>query len=118
MTDPTRWFPPLGESLPEDAADALLVGRIWQPSVSGPTPVVVDGDVVRALTPAYATVSELLEDAEPAAAAMAAAGEVVGTLEVSTRTPPSTGAMPRSRGCSPRTICRRSRQPGSPSRCR
>ncbi|MET0828085.1 MAG: fumarylacetoacetate hydrolase family protein [Microbacterium sp.] len=80
MTEPT-WFPPLSDSLPVDAAEALLIGRVWQPGVDGPTPVVVDGDVVRSLAPAFATVSSLLEAADPVAATRDAAGDVVGTLE-------------------------------------
>jgi fumarylacetoacetate (FAA) hydrolase family protein len=81
MNSTMTWFPPLRETLPVDAADALLIGRVWQPRVSGPTPVLVDGDVVRSLATGYATVSELLEEADPAAAARAVAGEVIGTLE-------------------------------------
>ncbi|GGI45764.1 fumarylacetoacetate (FAA) hydrolase family protein [Agromyces flavus] len=81
MNSTMSWFPPLRDSLPVDASDALLIGRVWQPRAGGPTPVLVDGDVLRSLTGGYATVSELLEEADPAAAARAVAGEVVGTLE-------------------------------------
>ena len=81
MTDPTPWFPPLAESLPVDAGDAVLVGRVWQPSVAGPTPVLVDGDIVRSLAPSFATVSALAEEADPVQAARAAAGESLGSLE-------------------------------------
>jgi len=70
----------LDEALPADADDALLIGRVWEPAVSGPTPVVVEGDVVRSITGAYATVSALLEEDDPGAAARAAAGQVIGTL--------------------------------------
>ncbi|MEU1973098.1 fumarylacetoacetate hydrolase [Microbacterium sp. NPDC019599] len=77
----TDWFPALADALPADAGDALLIGRIWQPEVGGPTPVVVEGDSIRSLAPAFATVSALAEEADPAAAARDAAGEVLGSLE-------------------------------------
>ncbi|WP_243075851.1 fumarylacetoacetate hydrolase family protein [Microbacterium sp. SS28] len=79
MTD-ADWFPTLAETLPADAEAALLVGRVWQPEVGGPTPVVIDGDVVRSLAPAFATVSALAEHSDAAAAARDDAGEVIGTL--------------------------------------
>ncbi|KJE34834.1 fumarylacetoacetate hydrolase [Thalassospira sp. HJ] len=47
--------------LPEDANRAVLVGRIWDPRVSGPTPVLVDGDTLRDISKLGPTVSEILE---------------------------------------------------------
>ena len=32
--------------LPDDAAAALLVGRLWDPETAGPRPVLVDGDTL------------------------------------------------------------------------
>lgn len=74
------WYPDFADALPDDAQDAVLIGRVWEPELAGPTPVLVDGDVVRRLTPAFATVSALLEQPDAVAAARDAAGESVGGL--------------------------------------
>lgn len=47
--------------LPRDADQALLIGRIWNPAASGPTPVLVDGADLRDLGKLAPTVSQLLE---------------------------------------------------------
>lgn len=47
--------------LPEDAADALLVGRVWSNSADGPCPVLVRGDRLLDLCSVSATVSGLVE---------------------------------------------------------
>jgi fumarylacetoacetate (FAA) hydrolase family protein len=58
--------------LPEDRDRALLVGRAWLPAVGGPVPVRIDGDDVRDLSAVAATVSQLLEQDDPAARVRAA----------------------------------------------
>ena len=47
--------------LPDDAGDALLVGRIWDPALSGPRVIAVRGDDAHDLSRLTGTVSELLE---------------------------------------------------------
>lgn len=47
--------------LPEDANRAILIGRIWDPRVSGPTPVLVDGETLRDISSLAPTISQLLE---------------------------------------------------------
>ncbi len=47
--------------LPDDAGQALLLGRIWDPRLGGPRVVVVHGDAVHDLTGVTGTVSQLLE---------------------------------------------------------
>ncbi len=47
--------------LPEDAADALLVGRVWSNSADGPCPVLVRGERLLDLSSVSATVSGLLD---------------------------------------------------------
>lgn len=59
--------------LPEDAADAILVGRVWSNAAGGPSPVLVRGGRLLDLTGLAATVSGLLE-IEGIAATLAAAG--------------------------------------------
>jgi fumarylacetoacetate (FAA) hydrolase family protein len=47
--------------LPDDAGDAILVGRVWDPDTSGPRVVAARGEAVVDLSPIADTVSELLE---------------------------------------------------------
>lgn len=47
--------------LPQDAAAAVLVGRVWDPETQGPRPVVVRGEELHDLFDVAPTVSELLE---------------------------------------------------------
>lgn len=47
--------------LPDDAADALLVGRVWSKAQAGPCPVMISGGHVLDLTTVAATMSGLLE---------------------------------------------------------
>lgn len=60
--------------LPVDAAEATLVGRIFDPSVAGPCVVAVRGADVVDITDAFPTMSDLLETPDPAAAVRAVAG--------------------------------------------
>jgi fumarylacetoacetate (FAA) hydrolase family protein len=77
----TSWFPPLADAVPSDAQRATLIGRVWQPEVAGPTPVLIRDGLVHSLAGSYPTVSALAEVDHPAEAANAAAGEVLGTLQ-------------------------------------
>lgn len=58
--------------LPADADGATLVGRIFDPAVSGPCVVTVRGTEVVDITETFPTMSDLLEAADPAAAVHAA----------------------------------------------
>ncbi|MEQ3551650.1 fumarylacetoacetate hydrolase family protein [Pseudonocardia nematodicida] len=60
--------------LPDDAVDALLVGRVWDPATGGPRPVGVRDDAVVDLFDAAPTVSRLLETPAADVAAAVAAG--------------------------------------------
>ena len=77
----SNWFPPLADALPADADDATLVGRVWEPDASGPTPVLIRDGQVHSLARTYSTVSALAEADDPAWAAENAAGDVLGTLK-------------------------------------
>src|SRR5437762_5454061 len=57
--------------LPTDHSDALLIGRIWQPEVEGPSVVRVTNDGVFDLSALAPTISELLELPDPGAAVRA-----------------------------------------------
>ncbi len=54
--------------LPADHAQATLVGRVWEPIVQGPTPVVLHQGRVLSLASVAPTVSELLNLPDPLAA--------------------------------------------------
>ncbi|MCA1970000.1 MAG: fumarylacetoacetate hydrolase family protein [Rhizobium sp.] len=50
-----------GQILPDDAVEALLVGRVWSAALSGPCPVLVRNGRLLDLSSIAATVSSLLE---------------------------------------------------------
>lgn len=81
----------LRTTLPEDAARACLVGRVWRPDVAGPSVVHVrDGELLD-ISAAFPTVRDLCETAHPADAARHAAGEAIGTVsDILANTPPET----------------------------
>ena len=70
--------------LPADHEQALLVGRVWQPEVAGPSVVRVTDDGVFDLSALAPTISELLELPYPAAAIRAsdAAPRIADTATV------------------------------------
>ncbi|MCJ2115417.1 fumarylacetoacetate hydrolase family protein [Methylobacterium sp. J-001] len=82
------------EILPADAGRGALVGRVWRPDVSGPSVVAIragseGGMRVVDITARFATVSDLCEAPDPAAALRAAKGVDLGSLEtIVANTPP------------------------------
>ena len=70
--------------LPSDRAEATLVGRAWLPSQpgrpGGPSVVVLREDGVYDVSAAWPTLSALLEEQSPAAAAQTAAGHRVASV--------------------------------------
>jgi fumarylacetoacetate (FAA) hydrolase family protein len=75
--------------LPEDGTAGALVGRVWQPSVGGPSVVAVRHDGVYDVTARFATVSALAEQGDPAGALRAAEGTRIGDLDgIAANTPP------------------------------
>jgi fumarylacetoacetate (FAA) hydrolase family protein len=80
MPDNLHW--PLADSttvLPQDAASAALVGRIWRPDVAGPSVVAVRHEGVFDITHLFATVRDLCEADDPASALRRAKGELLGS---------------------------------------
>ncbi len=68
--------------LPDDGADAILIGRVWRPGpLAGPAVVVLRADGVHDISASFATTSTLLEQPDPGAAASAAVGEWVCSLD-------------------------------------
>ncbi len=75
--------------LPDDFADAALMGRIWRPDLASPSVVAIRQDGVFDITENFPTASQLAEGADPAAVLRAARGERVGVLQdLLTNTPP------------------------------
>ena len=66
--------------LPQDAKTATIVGRVFLPGVQGPAVVALRGDNVFDVTESFATISELCEADDPAAALRAAPGVALGSL--------------------------------------
>jgi fumarylacetoacetate (FAA) hydrolase family protein len=65
-------------TLPADGFAGTLVGRVWDPAVSGPSPVLVREDGVYDVSASFATVRDLCEQPEPASAARSAPGRRLG----------------------------------------
>ncbi|WP_416417269.1 fumarylacetoacetate hydrolase family protein [Paenarthrobacter aromaticivorans] len=62
---------------PSDGTDAVLIGRIWDPETSGPRVVSVRGGEIYDLTHLVGTVSELLDQDNPADVAAQGAGRLL-----------------------------------------
>jgi fumarylacetoacetate (FAA) hydrolase family protein len=76
-------------TLPADGLAGALVGRVWRPDVDGPSVVVARDGALFDVAAAFATMRDLAEAAEPAAAARAAPGERLGAIdEILANTPP------------------------------
>jgi fumarylacetoacetate (FAA) hydrolase family protein len=74
------WFGTAAQALPDDAADSVLIGRIWDPAVDGPSPVLVrDGDVFD-VSAQFPTVHDVCELPDPAAAVADLEGRYVGSF--------------------------------------
>lgn len=87
------------EILPDDAGRGALVGRVWRPDVGGPSVVAIraasDGDL-RAIdvTARFATVSDLCQTPDAAAALRAAEGADLGSLDAIVANTPPDGRDP------------------------
>jgi fumarylacetoacetate (FAA) hydrolase family protein len=72
-------------------ADGLFVGRVWHPAVAGPCVVRREGGDLIDITAAFPTMRDLFETADPAAAARAATGPSLGSIDaIMANTPPGT----------------------------
>jgi fumarylacetoacetate (FAA) hydrolase family protein len=85
---PGPWPTASRDVIPDDAAQARLVGRAWIPEL-GPTVIAVRDDVVVDVGATFATMRELTEHADPRAALDDASGTTIAPLDVLARnTPP------------------------------
>ncbi|MEV6366940.1 fumarylacetoacetate hydrolase family protein [Micromonospora musae] len=74
----SQWFGTTTEALPNDVDHSVLIGRIWDPSVDGPSPVVVrDGEVLD-VSHHFPTVRDICELPDPAAVVAGLDGPRVG----------------------------------------
>jgi fumarylacetoacetate (FAA) hydrolase family protein len=80
-TSDENWAGTAAGALPADAASATLVGRIRDPRADGPSPIAVRDGEVFDLSGSFATVSDLCELPDPAAAVAATPGVHVGSFE-------------------------------------
>jgi fumarylacetoacetate (FAA) hydrolase family protein len=65
----------IADSLPRDGTAGALAARVWRPELGGPAVVAVRADGLYDVTPAFPTMRDLCETADPAASLRAAAGE-------------------------------------------
>ena len=71
--------------------DGLLVGRVWSPAAGGPCVVRRDAGSLIDITARFPTMRDLCEAADPAAAARAATGPSLGSIDaIMANTPPET----------------------------
>jgi fumarylacetoacetate (FAA) hydrolase family protein len=76
-------------ALPDDHASATLAGRVWRPDVAGPSVVAIRNGEVFDITASFATMRDLCEEPDPAAATRAAKGESLGPVsDILANTPP------------------------------
>ncbi|GIX13255.1 MAG: fumarylacetoacetate hydrolase [Paracoccaceae bacterium] len=77
-------------ALPDDAARACLVGRVWRPDLDGPSVVVLRDGALFDISAAAPTMRDLIEADDPAGLARSAAGEALGPLgPILANTPPA-----------------------------
>lgn len=74
------WLGDANEAL-AGGAGGVFIGRVWDPAVAGPSPVLVREGEVHDLSSAFATVRDLAEADDPAAAALGASGRSLGSAE-------------------------------------
>ncbi|WP_432861941.1 fumarylacetoacetate hydrolase family protein [Microbispora rosea] len=72
------WFGTAADALPDDAEDSILIGRIWDPGVEGPSPVVVRNGDVLDISAEFPTIRDVCELPDPAAVVSRLDGRRVG----------------------------------------
>src|SRR6185312_2498848 len=67
-------------TLPTDSTAGTLVGLVWQPELAGPSIVAVRADGVFDISRSFATMRDLCESPDPAAAVAGAHADRIGDL--------------------------------------
>src|SRR5262245_45572057 len=76
-------------TLPDDGAAGALAGRVWLPRAEGPAVVALRGKEAIDVTRSFATIRDLCESADPAAALRRTDGDRVGLIsDIVANTPP------------------------------
>lgn len=79
----------IANTLPADAAKALLVGRVWRPDVQGPSIVIIRDDKAVDISAVFPTIRDACEQSDPAGALRKAQGEAIGNVaDILANTPP------------------------------
>lgn len=76
----TAWFGTAADALPQDATESVLVGRVWDPAVGGPSPVLVRDGQLLDLSDRFATVRDICELPKPAAEIAGLDGRIVASV--------------------------------------
>jgi fumarylacetoacetate (FAA) hydrolase family protein len=75
--------------LPDDAASAALAGRVWRPELGGPSVVAIRDGTAFDISASFATMRDLCEAPDPAAALRTTSGVRVGPVDaLLANTPP------------------------------
>ena len=67
-------------TLPTDAAEATLIGRVWRPGIGPAVVTLRDGDVIDITSKTIPTTRDITEHATPADLVRAATGEAIGSI--------------------------------------
>lgn len=79
----------IAPALPDDGTQGTLAGRVWRPDVRGPSVVAIRDAGVFDVSATFATMRDVCEAPDPAAALRAAGGEAIGALDaLLANTPP------------------------------
>jgi len=78
--DPAAWIGDPSAALPDDVDGSVLVGRVWDPRVGGPSVVVLRDRQLIDVTGRYPTTRDLFEEPEPFRAAGSANGVAIGDV--------------------------------------
>jgi fumarylacetoacetate (FAA) hydrolase family protein len=80
--------------LPNDAANAVLAGRVWRPDVGGPSVVAVRDGALVDVSATFPTMRDLCEAVDPAAGLRGAQGERIGSVDAVLGNTPVDGRDP------------------------
>ena len=68
-------------TLPIDAQQSCLIGRVWRADKNKPVPVLLKNNEVMDISPHFSTIAQLLENTSPVSILTNLTGEVLGTID-------------------------------------